>query len=136
MKDVVARIASYMEMKGYTSSSFADALGMNRPTVLHILNGRNKPNLNLIISLAQLDPALDLRLLLTGTPSDVPTDGSAATNPQELPFDEPYNSPTPVVETEIKNSENQSDKNETSEREYIYVLKPDGTYATYRREAL
>ena len=137
MEDVVARITAYMEEKGFTSSSFADALGMNRPTVLHILNGRNKPNLNLLISLAHLDPELDLRFVLTGTRQESPpTPAAPVAFASELPFEQA--APTPELEKkkEIEPVKNETVIKETVVKEYIYVLKPDGTYARYRKEAL
>lgn len=67
MEEIVERIKSLMEQKGLTASQLAEELQMNRPTLVHILNGRNKPNLALFVQLAQWDPELDLRYLLTGT---------------------------------------------------------------------
>jgi len=45
MKDRIQRI---IDDKNLTSSRFADEVGINRPTVSHILNGRNNPGLEVL----------------------------------------------------------------------------------------
>ena len=66
MEEIVQRLKAYMELEGHTSSSMANALKMNRSTLVHILNGRNKPKLQLIQKLCAFDDKLDLRYILTG----------------------------------------------------------------------
>jgi len=36
MEEIVQRLKAYMELEGHTPSSMANALGMNRPTLVHI----------------------------------------------------------------------------------------------------
>ena len=43
MKDRIQRI---IDEKNLTPSKFADEVGLNRPAVSHILNGRNNPGLD------------------------------------------------------------------------------------------
>lgn len=45
MKDRIQRI---IDDKNMTPSRFADEVGINRPTVSHILNGRNNPGLEVL----------------------------------------------------------------------------------------
>jgi len=45
MKDRIQRI---IDDKSLTPSRFADEVGINRPTVSHILNGRNNPGLEVL----------------------------------------------------------------------------------------
>jgi len=45
MKDRIQRI---IDDKNLTPSRFADEVGLNRPTVSHILNGRNNPGLEVM----------------------------------------------------------------------------------------
>jgi transcriptional regulator with XRE-family HTH domain len=104
-----------MKRKGLNTSSLAKALGMNRPTLVHILSGRNKPNLQLIQQLALFDPELDLRELLTGLAStplpkiDVPSDKNEVVQQVR------------EVKTEVKMK--------------LLVLNSDGTYNSYVQEA-
>jgi len=110
MEDVVQRIQEYMERSGHNATSLAKAIGMNRPTLVHILNGRNKPNLQLLQQLAFFDSELDVRYLLTGNKTVRAT--------EQLP-------PSPT----------QPKKVETKPNEKLLVLNPNGTWNTYTKEA-
>lgn len=113
MEEVVARIEQWMQQKGMTAPDLAKALDMNRSTVVHIINGRNKPSLQFIVNLANYDSEMDLRLLLTGLPSSTPL-------PKEL-------APEVKVETKIveKIKEVRTGKNT------MIVLNSDGTYKSF-----
>ena len=113
MEDVVRRIQEYMEQSGHNATSLAKAIGMNRPTLVHILNGRNKPNLQLLQQLALFDNSLDIRYLLTG---DRLTKVPSQEVKNELP-------PTPSKQLTTKSSEK------------LLVLNPNGTWNTYTKEA-
>ena len=76
MDEVVARIEQWMQQKGMAAPDLAKALDMNRSTVVHIMNGRNKPSLQFIINLANHDPEIDLRFLLTGRRSPTLSESS------------------------------------------------------------
>ena len=69
MKEIVARIEKWMSSQELTAAELAQKLQMNRSTVVHILGGRNKPSVQFIVNLAQFDPKLDVRELLTGATS-------------------------------------------------------------------
>ena len=113
MEDVVRRIQEYMDQNGHNATSLAKAIGMNRPTLVHILNGRNKPNLQLLQQLALFDTSLDIRYLLTG---DLRTEEPPLEVNTELP-------PTPSEQPATKSSEK------------LLVLNPNGTWNTYTKEA-
>lgn len=106
MEELVQRIVEYMEGKGHTPATLAKALGMNRPSLIHMLSGRNKPNLLLLMKLAEFDKELDLRDLLTGHPEMSEQVKSA---------------PPPTLAV---------DSNEKVKKE-IVLLKPDGTYSFF-----
>jgi transcriptional regulator with XRE-family HTH domain len=118
MEEIVQRLKAYMELEGHTSSSMANALKMNRSTLVHILNGRNKPNLQLIQKLCAFDDKLDLRYILTG-------ERSKKNNPVSLEgvpvksVKAPAPSPTPSQVIKQK----------------LLVLNPNGTWETYTKEA-
>jgi transcriptional regulator with XRE-family HTH domain len=113
MEDVVARIEQWMQKKGMTAPELAKALDMNRSTVIHIMNGRNKPSLQLIINLASYDPEMDLRFLLTGEYSPTPS-ATKATKVEKVE--------TKVIE---KIKEVGTGKNT------MIVLHSDGTYKSF-----
>ena len=48
---MVDRIRNLMEYLGYSSSQFADSLEVPRAVLSHILSGRNKPSLDVIIKI-------------------------------------------------------------------------------------
>jgi len=111
MEDVVRRIQEYMDQSGHNATTLAKAIGMNRPTLVHILNGRNKPNLQLLQQLALFDTSLDIRYLLTGELRELS---------QEVKTEPP---PTPSVHPATKSEEK------------LLVLNPNGTWNTYTKEA-
>jgi len=113
MEDVVRRIQEYMDQSGHNATSLAKAIGMNRPTLVHILNGRNKPNLQLLQQLALFDTSLDIRYLLTGVQrTEEP--------PQEVKTALP-----PTLSTHPT----------TKSLDKLLVLNPNGTWNTYTKEA-
>ena len=109
MKEIVARIEKWMSAQELTAPELAQKLQMNRSTVVHILGGRNKPSVQFIVNLAQFDPELNVRELLTGTPSPSLKDVEA----KQI----------------INDMENQQSPR-LSNKELI-VLNADGTYKTF-----
>lgn len=63
MKDRILRI---IEEKNLTSSRFADEVGLNRPAVSHILNGRNNPGLEALQRILNRFPDISGTWLITG----------------------------------------------------------------------
>ena len=118
MEEIVQRLKAYMELEGHTPSSMANALGMNRPTLVHILNGRNKPNLQLIQKLCAFDDELDLRFILTGERSK-------------------KNKPVAREAVPVKPVNVQSPSLAPAEvtKQKLLVLNPNGTWETYTKEA-
>lgn len=109
MEEIVARIEKWMSTRELTAPALAEKLRMNRSTVVHIMGRRNKPSLQFIVNLAQFDPDLDLRELLTGTPLPSPV----------------HNDPK-----RINNVKKEQQSNIPSRKELI-VLNADGTYKTF-----
>jgi DNA-binding XRE family transcriptional regulator len=81
-----ARIAMVVRMTNHTPSSFADAIGINRSTLSHILNGRNNPSLDVLERIVLHFPKVSAHWLITGK-QDVPL-------PEAKPA-EPVLQPTP-----------------------------------------
>lgn len=113
MEDVVSRIQEYMDQSGHNATSLAKAIGMNRPTLVHILNGRNKPNLRLLQQLALFDTSLDIRYLLTGVRL----------------------TKEPAQEVQSEQSSAPSEHPATKSSDKLLVLNPNGTWNTYTKEA-
>lgn len=60
------RIKLLMEYKSLTASQFADAMEVPRAVVSHVLSGRNKPSLDVIIKIASTYSDVNLDWLLLG----------------------------------------------------------------------
>lgn len=78
MKDRILRI---IEEKNLTSSRFADEVGLNRPAVSHILNGRNNPGLEALQRILKRFPDISGTWLITGEGSMYQTNSSLDNNP-------------------------------------------------------
>ena len=64
---MVARIKKIIENQALTSSSFADEIGVQRSSISHILAGRNKPSLDIILKIATRFAEVETDWLLFGT---------------------------------------------------------------------
>ncbi|PLX08877.1 MAG: transcriptional regulator [Marinilabiliales bacterium] len=60
------RIKRFIETQNMSASAFANAIGVQRSSVSHILSGRNKPSLDFILRLKNYYPDLNLDWLLFG----------------------------------------------------------------------
>ncbi|PJJ60662.1 helix-turn-helix domain-containing protein [Hymenobacter chitinivorans] len=88
---MVERIRAILQARQLSPTQFADAIGVARPIVSHILSGRNKPSLEVVQKIIGAFPELSIAWLLTGTEPMV-----AAT--------EPVAAPTPVTPVEVAQS--------------------------------
>lgn len=60
------RIATIIRVNNHTASSFAELLDVQRSSISHILNGRNKPSLDFIEKVLIHFPRVDPGWLITG----------------------------------------------------------------------
>jgi transcriptional regulator with XRE-family HTH domain len=63
---MIDRIKELSLAEGLTPASFADAIGIQRSSISHILNGRNNPSLDFILKTLQRFPNLNPDWLLIG----------------------------------------------------------------------
>ena len=63
---MVERIRTLLESRHLTPTQFADAIGVARPIVSHILSGRNKPSLEVVQRILAAMPDLAMPWLLNG----------------------------------------------------------------------
>lgn len=100
---MVERIRLLLETRQLSPTQFADAIGIARPIVSHILSGRNKPSLEVVQRILAAMPDLSMPWLLNGTGPMLAAGSPAAApvNPIELSSlpAEPAKSPdaAPVV---------------------------------------
>ena len=60
------RIKEIIEREGMGKSQFADYIGVNRPTLSHILAGRNNPSMEVVMKIHQKFPKINILWLLDG----------------------------------------------------------------------
>lgn len=60
------RVETIMRCYNLTPSQFADKSGIQRASVSHILSGRNKLSLDIVLKIHDSFPAVDLEWLMTG----------------------------------------------------------------------
>ena len=60
------RIKKFMDYKGISPSELADAIGVQRSNVTHVLKARNKPSFQFIEKLLQIYPEINAKWLLLG----------------------------------------------------------------------
>ena len=61
------RIEDILSYSGMSSSQFAEAIGIQRSALSHILNGRNNASLDVVLKIHQRFPEVSLEWILTGT---------------------------------------------------------------------
>ena len=64
--DFIKRLEIILEYHSLTASSFADKIGVQRSSLSHLLSGRNKPSLDLILKITSVFPEVDLYWILNG----------------------------------------------------------------------
>ena len=60
------RIKEIIEREGMGQGQFADFIGVNRPTLSHILAGRNNPSMEVVMKIHQKFPKINVLWLLDG----------------------------------------------------------------------
>ena len=144
---MIGRITQIMEREGLTPSKFAEAIGIQRSAMSHILNGRNNVSLDVLIKILDRFTYVDSDWLLFGkgemtrdhvlTQPDLfqntainPSEGQVALEyRKEIRVDTPVNSTKlPVVEQIIQQ--------ETTARKVskIMIFYSDNTFDTFISE--
>lgn len=89
------RIKEIIEREGMSQSQFADYIGVNRPTLSHILAGRNNPSIEVMMKIHQRFPKINIVWLFDGIGSyegdavaDYPTGTLAEDRTDDLSDDE------------------------------------------------
>ena len=77
------RIKQIIEREGMSQSQFADYIGVNRPTLSHVIAGRNNPSIEIMMKIHQRFPKINILWLLDGI-GDYETKTSADCSPNSL----------------------------------------------------
>ena len=121
------RIATIIRVNNHTASSFADLLGVQRSSISHILNGRNKPSLDFIEKVLINFPRVDPGWLITGkSPGSKKSDTiSTKQKTQEI-------SKSNSDEVKLELPTTSTGGNKTIEK--IVIFYSDRTFATYEQD--
>lgn len=60
------RLQMVIKMNGMTNASFADAIGVQRSSISHVLSGRNNPSVDFIQKILDTFPKVDANWLVAG----------------------------------------------------------------------
>lgn len=151
------RLIQLMQMLNCSPTQFANAIGVQRATLQHILNGRNEPSLKIIMAIHDGFPQVDLEWLLYGKGN---TFGETSAPSQDNSIDYPLFSgnesalfrpntrdnsdfsnlnevKTPVQSRKRPNNKDFSDKSNTPANDHqkrikeVVVFFEDGTYQNF-----
>lgn len=75
IEDFVKRLEKILDYYSLSASAFADAVGIQRSGVSHLMSGRNKPSLDLVMKIVEKFPEVDLYWLLNGKGTFPKSDG-------------------------------------------------------------
>ncbi|WP_027391701.1 helix-turn-helix domain-containing protein [Aquimarina latercula] len=89
------RIQEIMKFYHVSASGFADAMGVGRSSISHILSGRNKPSLDFVMKITEAYPEAELYWLLYGQGSFPKS--KIPKQEQETPAQKESITPTPII---------------------------------------
>lgn len=88
-EDFIKRLERILKYYSLSASAFADAIGVQRSSISHLLTGRNKPSLEFVLKVIKTYPEVNLYWLLNGKGSfparttDLPTSPTVQTASKE-----------------------------------------------------
>lgn len=128
--EIGERIAAIIKVNQHTAASFADAVGVQRSAVSHILNGRNKPSLDFLQKVLMHFPRVDAGWLITGKS---PPNAAAVRPPITAPQDESDSAAAAPDPESVEQADREPSKPPLSGKsvERIVVFYTDRTFDTY-----
>lgn len=96
MEEITNRIRQIIEEKSLTNAAFADAIDIKRPIVSHILSGRNKPSLHVVLQILDTYDDIDPAWLLQGK--------KPVSMPKEVPSPEKAEEAEPTAAPDLRKS--------------------------------
>ena len=144
------RIEKIMNHYSISASSFADAMGVGRSSISHILSGRNKPSLDFVMRIIEAYPEVSLQWLLYNE-GTFPLSSNMKISETSVPSSStlPVNATNKEIEQDLfSNSDDEREKEnerpteakenpplqntDNDERiDKIVILYKDGTFLSY-----
>lgn len=127
-EEIVSRIQQIIDHYGLPVSAFADNIGVQRSSISHLLNGRNKPSLDFVLKLIAAYPEVDLYWLLQGKGSFPPSlDEPMPTDHKGRTATESHQTDAPMVEQVVS----KSNMAKTRNVKQIALFFTDGTFEVF-----
>ncbi len=114
------RIVTIMKVNQHTPGSFADVLGVQRSSISHVLNGRNKPSMDFIQKILENFPRVDAGWLITGREPKKMTEAMSSQGKDEN-----------MIRTGTKQAPASAKKAEQRQIDRIVIFYTDRTFETY-----
>lgn len=125
--EFIERLEKILAHYQLSASAFADALGIQRSGVSHLLSGRNKPSLDFVLKLLHTYPEVDLQWLMNGK-------GEFPKSKQQS--EDVFSESLPQKNTQTQTLPLQVNKpvtvNAQKSIKEIVVLYTDGTFESYK----
>jgi len=112
--DFIHRLQQLLKHYSFSSSQFADQIGVPRSSISHLISGRNKPSLDFVLKIISKFPEVDLYWLLNGKGSF----------PQETKEVSPALSQNEFLKNKEMNSRNKKVRQ-------VMIFFEDGTFESY-----
>ena len=87
-QEIIARIEAIRKKEGLSAASFAQRIGVPRSTISHLVSGRNKPSLDLLVKIIDSFPEVTLDALVYGKASPPPQSISGPDRKNEMQYQE------------------------------------------------
>lgn len=129
-KGIVSRIQTVVDHLEISVSAFADEIGVQRSSMSHLLNGRNKPSLDFIMKLVDTYPEVDLYWLLKGEGS-FPKEANQTVNAPASIIKEKLEENTIASLPESYSVKNPKSLRSSKEPYKIVMLYSDGTFEAF-----
>lgn len=120
------RLQKILDHYGISATEFAQNLSINRSTISHLLSGRNKPSLDVVMKVLEAYPEVELYWLLNGT-GNFPSPSSLEENPKTATSTTPQKMIPPVVKDLDRSLGSEPGK--TIER--VMIFFSDGSFRSY-----
>ena len=125
------RIELLMKCYGLSPSQFADKTGIQRASVSHILSGRNKPSLEVMLKIFDAFPSIDMKWLMTGIgEAPVATSINAVSQENLFPDEEPVHS----IEQKTIGTQSQAALYATTRQAAIPSLQPEPKQVQHKQQ--
>jgi len=132
------RILLFLKAEQLTSTQFADAIGVQRSSVSHIMSGRNNPSYDFLRKILENYPGLNPEWLILGTGEmyKMGKEAGLFDNQEKEPETEPAGQyGQPIVEKRGKSGHLEEEKRtgriQSAEIERVVIFYSDSTFTEY-----